>query len=209
MIAFGRVPRPSRFPRSGRASGPLRAGVALLTAIGLVFASATPALAYPPVETVHTERVQAGPYSLTVGYSTWPLRALSSLDFTFTPDGGIDGKRGVLTLVGPDGSEERARLARHPRKREVWGLDTFAVPSEGNWVLRFTVDGPAGRGEGRTASIPTLPQPGPPLALSWAVGTVPLWALVALIVVAWRRTGPGRRDGLPAGSNARTEGVGT
>ncbi|MEV8633089.1 hypothetical protein AB0395_15660 [Streptosporangium sp. NPDC051023] len=203
------IARPPRASRSWRVSRPLRAGTALLAAIGLVLAAATPALAYPPVETVHTERVQVGPYGMTVGFSTWPLRAMQSLDFTFVPDGGISGKGGSVTLIGPDGRDQRSPLARHPRKREVWGLDTVSVPTEGNWVFTFTVDGPSGRGEGRTAAFSALPQPGPPLALSWAVGTIPLWALVALIVVAWRRTGPGRRDGLPASSNARAEGVST
>ncbi len=188
-------PLPRSLSRS--LSRPLRAGTALLAAIGLVFTGATPALAYPPVETVHTERVQVGPYGVTVGFSTWPIRAMRSLDFTFVPDGGITGKSGVVTMIAPNGYREGNRLARHPRKREVWGLDTFSLPVEGDWTFKFTVDGPAGRGEGRTGSFPVLPQPGPPLALSWSISTVPLWALAALIVVAWRRTAPGRSTRQP------------
>jgi hypothetical protein len=38
-----------------------------------------------------------------------------------------------------------------------------------------------------------LGRPGPPLALSWTVGSLPLVALLALIAVAWRRVRPGRR----------------
>ena len=63
-------------------------------ALGATLAVATPALAYPPVDIVHTEQVTAGPYHLTVGFSTWPIRAMRSLDFTFMPDGGIAGKSG-------------------------------------------------------------------------------------------------------------------
>ncbi|MER7132200.1 hypothetical protein [Streptosporangium saharense] len=171
-------------------SSPLsRRGVAAaLAATGLVLVSATPALAYPPVETVHTERVQAGPYGITVGFSTWPLRAMQSLDFTFVPDDGIAGKRGTVTMTGPDGHAHRTRLARHPRKREVWGMDTLALPTEGTWRFSLAVEGPAGQGEGVTKDIQVLPQPGPPMALSWSIGTIPLWALVALLGVAWRRT---------------------
>ncbi|MFD0888264.1 hypothetical protein ACFQ08_27305 [Streptosporangium algeriense] len=170
-------------------SGPRRAVAAVLAAIGLVLVSANPALAYPPVETVHTERVQAGPYGITVGFSTWPLRAMQSLDFTFTPDDGIAGKRGFIAMTDSGDEGHRSRLARHPRKREVWGMDTVAMPTEGVWRFALTVEGPAGRGEGVLKDIQVLPQPGPPMALSWSIGTIPLWALIGLLAVAWRRTG--------------------
>ncbi|GGS30767.1 MULTISPECIES: hypothetical protein [Actinokineospora] len=163
-----------------------KAIVALLAVCGLLVGSGT-ALAYPPVETVHTEQVQAGPYRMTVGFSVWPLRAMQSLDFSFVPDGGIAGKSGTLALVTPDGGEYRPRpLARHPRAREVWGLDVFALDAEGTWTFRFTVDGPAGQGQGEIA-LPVLEQPGPPMALSWAISVIPLIGLVTFLVVAWRR----------------------
>ncbi|MFF4411581.1 hypothetical protein ACFYY8_03570 [Streptosporangium sp. NPDC001559] len=172
----------------GSLSGSRRAVAAVLAATGLVLTSATPALAYPPVETVHTERIQAGPYGVTVGFSTWPLRAMQSLDFTFTPDDGIGGKRGTITMAGPGGQKHRSRLARHPRKLEVWGMDTQALPREGTWRFSLAIEGPSGRGEGVMKDLQVLPQPGPPMALSWSVGTVPLWALIGLLAVAWRRT---------------------
>ncbi|MFQ6397390.1 hypothetical protein ACLMAJ_28535 [Nocardia sp. KC 131] len=161
--------------------------VVLASTIGLLLTPALPAAAYPPVNIVHTERVQAGPYAITVGFSTWPIRATQSLDFTFTPDGGIAGKSGVLEVVGPE-AEQSEPLARHPRKREVWGLDVESLPAPGNWSMRFTVDGPDGRGTGELRDLNVLEQPGPPMSLSWAVSTVPLLGLIALVVVAWRRT---------------------
>jgi hypothetical protein len=82
---------------------------ALLAALVLVpVVTAAPAMAYEPVNIVHTEHVQAGPYDLTVGFSTWPLRAMQSLDFTFAPDGGLDGKTGTFMRTGPSGSHTRA-----------------------------------------------------------------------------------------------------
>ena len=36
----------------------------------------------------------------------------------------------------------------------------------------------------------SLEQPGPPMGLSWAISTIPLFGLIALIVIAWRRTRP-------------------
>ncbi|RSM75875.1 hypothetical protein DMH04_37750 [Kibdelosporangium aridum] len=157
-------------------------GTALLL-VGL----AAPASAYEPVNIVHTEKVQAGPYNVTVGFSTWPLKALQSLDFTFAPDGGIADKGGRVALsLGEDQMDDP--LARHPRKREVWGLDVFSLPEPGNWTMSFTIEGPAGTGTGELRNLAVMEQPGPPMGLSWAISTIPLFGLIALIVVAWRRT---------------------
>ena len=82
--------------------------LALAAVAGLLFATAAPANAYEPVNIVHTEHVQAGPYSLTVGFSTWPLKAMQSLDFTFIPEGGIEDKSGTLTMLGPGNLQRRA-----------------------------------------------------------------------------------------------------
>ncbi|MFB9687211.1 hypothetical protein [Amycolatopsis plumensis] len=174
--------------------------LALAAVAGLLFTTAGTANAYEPVNIVHTERVQAGPYGLTVGFSTWPLKAMQSLDFTFIPDGGIEGKSGTLAMSGPDGAQRRAQpLVRHPRKREVWGLDVRSMPRPGDWTFRFTVNGPAGPGTGELRALPVLDQPGPPMALSWAISTLPLIGLVVLVVVAWRRTRGRLRGGeLPA-----------
>ncbi|MGW5053997.1 hypothetical protein [Actinokineospora sp. NPDC004072] len=164
-----------------------KALVALLAVCGLLVGSGT-ALAYPPVETVHTEQVQAGPYRLAVGFSVWPLRSMQSLDFSFVPDSGIADKAGELTLITPEGRERGPQpLARHPRARDVWGLDVFALTGEGTWTLRFAVAGPQGEGIGELA-VPVLEQPGPPMGLSWAISVIPLIGLIAFLVVAWRRT---------------------
>jgi hypothetical protein len=163
--------------------------LALLGALGLVLVTAVPANAYEPVNVVHTEHVQAGPYSLTVGFSTWPIRALQSLDFTFAPDGGVDDKSGTLTTVGPTGSTSKpSPLARHPRKRDVWGLDVKSLKTSGAWTFRFAINGPAGTGTGELKNLQVLEQPGPPMALSWSISSLPLIALVGFLGVVWRRT---------------------
>ncbi|HKS45418.1 MAG TPA: hypothetical protein VJT49_09940 [Amycolatopsis sp.] len=162
---------------------------ALVAALGLTVVAAPMASAYEPVNMVHTERVQAGPYGLTVGFSVWPLRAQQSLDFTFIPDGGIDGKSGTLTTVNPVTCTSRPQpLARHPRKRDVWGLDVRALRVEGDWTFRFQLAGPLGQGTGELRGLTVLAQPGPPMALSWSISILPLIALVAFLVAAWRRT---------------------
>ncbi|MFI6510470.1 hypothetical protein ACIBCT_22940 [Streptosporangium sp. NPDC050855] len=196
-------PRPVRSARSAprRRVRALLVAVCVLGAViwapsALAHARAEPEQVYAPVEVVHTERVQAGPYRLTVGFSTWPLRAMRSLDFTFAPEGGLAGKSGTLAMTGP-GMEGTMRgaapLSRHPRKRDVWGLDIQSLPTAGTWSLTFTVDGPRGRGTGTLDDITVLDQPGPPPALSWAVCALPVVVPAAFLVVAWRRHRPSRR----------------
>jgi hypothetical protein len=168
----------------------------IVLAAVLALFGAAPALAYAPVDIVHTEQVQAGPYTVTVGFSTWPIRAMRSLDFTFLPDGGIADKSGSLFLQGPgfrDG-ERGAPLVRHPRKLDTWGLDTQALNTPGTYSFGFVINGPQGQGEGTLNGVTVLDQPGPPLPLSWAVGSLPFGALLVFLVIVWRRTRPGRRQ---------------
>nr|WP_227985427.1 hypothetical protein [Nocardia spumae] len=158
-------------------------------------AGAGPAAAYQPVNVVHTERVRVGPYDLTVGFSTWPLRAMQSLDFTFLPEGGIDGRAGTLRVDGPGLKSVRTRpLVRHPRKRDSWGLDVKALDAPGSYRFAFAIDGPQGHGEGALDGLRVLDQPGPPLGMSWVLGTLPLLGLLVFLAVAWRRTRPRLRS---------------
>ena len=165
----------------------------LLGPVALLFGVATPALAFEPVNVVHTEKVQAGPYNLTIGFSTWPVRAMQSLDFTFAPEDGIADKKGKLTMFLGQKEFDDSPLARHPRKREVWGLDIHAMPVQGTWTFRFDLDGPAGPATGELKDLQVMEQPGPPMGLSWAISTLPLLGLVTFVVIAWRRTRPAGR----------------
>ena len=166
----------------------LRAAVAMVCAAAMLSIGVAPQASADPLDyVVHTERVQVGPYPMTVGFTVWPLRAMQSLDFTFEPDGGIAGKSGTLTAIAPDGREDADRLSRHPRNRDVWGLDVQSLDSSGTWTLRFTIDGP-GEGTG-DLTVDVLKQPGPPLALSWIIGLIPLTLTLAFFAVVWIRTG--------------------
>ncbi|WP_345430827.1 hypothetical protein [Actinoallomurus vinaceus] len=169
--------------------------LALCTMGAAILVSAPSAQAYAPVGIVHTEQVQAGPYHLTVGFSKWPLRAMQSLDFTFAPDGGLTGKSGTLGMTGPGmkaGMRMGGPLSRHPRKRDVWGLDVRSLSTAGPWSFTFTIDGPKGQGTGTLDGIAVLDQPGPPLALSWTLCALPVVGLIAFLAVAWRRHRPSR-----------------
>lgn len=166
--------------------------VAMLCAVAALSIGVAPAAASDPLDyVVHTEHFQVGPYPVAVGFTVWPLRATQSLDFTFKPDGGIAGKSGTITAIAPDGREDGDRLSRHPRNRDVWGLDVESLDSSGTWTLRFTIDGPQGEGTGDLA-VDVLEQPGPPLALSWLVGLIPLALTLVFFAAVWIRTGPRR-----------------
>lgn len=169
--------------------GRLRVMVSMLCAVAALSINVAPAVVADPLDyVVHTEHVQVGPYPVTVGFTVWPLRAMQSLDFTFEPNGGIAGKSGTVTAIAPDGREDGDRLSRHPRNRDVWGLDVESLDSSGTWTLRFSIDGPQGEGSGDLA-VDVLEQPGPPLALSWLVGLTPLGLTVVFFAVVWIRTG--------------------
>ncbi|WP_141717588.1 hypothetical protein [Nocardia altamirensis] len=172
-----------------------KVAVTVLVTVTMALVAIAPASAYAPVDIVHTERVQVGPYALTVGFSTWPIRAMKSLDFTFVPDGGIADKSGTLKIEGPGLRQGRrpAPLVRHPRKRDNWGLDVRAFDDPGDYSFTFAIDGPLGHGEGTLSGVHILDQPGPPLALSWTIGSLPLIGLIVFLGVAWRRTKPGRQ----------------
>jgi hypothetical protein len=171
-----------------------------LVTMGLLLGLAAPAHAagaqdYAPVVIVHQEHLAAGPYELTVGFSTWPVRAQQSLDFTFEPAGGIDRFTGTLVVVSPAGEEENLRrppgvdgLPRHPRQPAAWGLDVFALDEPGDWTFTFGLDGPLGPATA-TMTVPVLEQPGPPRGLSWLISTVPLFVIVGLLAAAVVRGG--------------------
>lgn len=168
---------------------------ALAVAVGLVLAASSPALAYQPVNIVHTEKVQAGPYNVTLGFSRWPIRAQQSLDFTFIPDGGINGLHGHLIMAGPGipADEQNTPLVRHPRKLDSWGLDVKAIKAPGTYSFGFDIDGPKGRGSGTLQGVVVLAQPGPPYAFSWAICSVPFIVIAALLIISWRRVRPARK----------------
>jgi hypothetical protein len=111
------------------------------------------------------------------------------------PDGGIAGKSGHLTIhrAGAGPQRRDSRLVRHPRERDAWGLDVLALEHPGTYTFGFSIDGPQGHGEGDLTGVEVLSQPGPPLAVSWTVGSLPGVALIVLIAVAWRRTRPARQ----------------
>lgn len=139
----------------------------------------------------HHETLLAGPYTVVVGFSEWPIRAERSIDITFMPGGGIAGKTATIEITDPAGDwYEIGPLGRHPRQREVWGLDLIALPAPGDWTIKLTIDGPLGQGIGTLTGIPVTDRPGPPLWPMWLIAALPLIFLIWLGVRGWRAIRP-------------------
>ena len=165
--------------------------VAVAAAAALLFLTPMSTLAH--AVDPHHETIQAGPYEVLVGFSEWPIRAERSLDITFEPEGGIEGKSATIRITDPYGDwYEVGALGRHPRQRELWGLDLIALPSSGDWSIELTVDGPQGSGTGDLSGIPVGERPGPPPAPMWLIAALPLIFLLWLGGRGWRQVHPGQ-----------------
>ena len=168
------------------------AGNAAVAAV-LLLSLAAPVRVAAHASDPHHETIQAGPYEVVVGFSEWPMRAERSLDITFEPVGGIEGKSAIVRIIDPEGDiYDGGTLGRHPRQRALWGLDLIALPAAGNWSMELTVDGPQGSGKGILSDIPVGERPGPPPAPMWLVAALPLVFLFWLGVRGWRQVRPGR-----------------
>jgi hypothetical protein len=163
------------------------------SAAAILLLALLPATAMAHASDPHHETIQAGPYSVTVGFSEWPVLAERSIDITFEPEGGIADKSATIRITDPQGElYEVGPLGRHPRQRDLWGLDLIALPSSGDWTIELTVDGPLGIGTGTLAEVPVGERPGPPPWPLWLLAILPLVFLIAIGVRGWRAVRPGR-----------------
>jgi hypothetical protein len=167
--------------------------------VALIITLATIGFAQNPITPEHTEKVQVGPYNVTVGFSRWPVQAERSFDLIFDVEGGIADKEGTVTLVAPTMKETDDffnypfPLSRFARDRNVWGFDVIAFPEQGQWQYQFVIDGPEGQGTGSLDVVFLEPPPFLPSIVNWSLGFIPLIALVLLITISWLRVRPGRR----------------
>ena len=172
-----------------------RSVVGAVTATLLLLSLAAPVRVAAHAPDPHHEVIQAGPYDVLVGFSEWPMRAERSLDITFEPTGGIEGKSASIRITDPQGDVyEAGALGRHPRQRDLWGLDLIALPAAGDWTIELTVNGPLGSGTGVMPAVPVGERPGPPPAPMWFIAALPLFFLLWLGVRGWRRMRPGQTD---------------
>jgi hypothetical protein len=67
-----------------------------------------------------------------------------------------------------------------------------ALNAPGTYSFGFAIDGPLGNGQSTLKRVDGINQPGPPLALSWTIGSLPFLGLVVFLVVAGDT--PGRQS---------------
>ncbi len=143
----------------------------------------------------HREIVKVGAYQLEVGFSQFPLQAERSLDITFTPVGGIQGKSGTTKFIlkNPEDTIHQD-LVRFTKNRNIWGYDLIAIPKKGIWNLEFTINGKQGKGVGNL-KLEVLERPaGPSVALTQPLGLIPILAVFVLAIRAWIRVRPTRHN---------------
>jgi hypothetical protein len=146
-------------------------------------------------ELAHTEVVKVGPYTMQVGFSRWPVLAQQSLDVLFMPEGGIEGTTATLTIVEPSGQVwDSFELPRFPRDRSVWGLDIFAFDMEGQYKFKLELDGPEGKATGELDIVMLPPPPFLPTLVSWVIGLSPFIIILVVVLTAWFRVRPGKRE---------------
>jgi hypothetical protein len=178
----------------------------LMLRIAVVLWALGPAAVAAHGSSMYRVEVQAGPYPVIVEFSEWPLRAERSVDILVEPAGGILDKSGTISFLPPAGqsavevepgaaADEPVawELVRHPRFRDVWGVDLIALPWAGEWTIELTVNGPLGTGTGVVGPVVLLERPGPPASLAWAIGMLPIGFLVWLVSRGWWRVRPARQ----------------
>jgi hypothetical protein len=140
---------------------------------------------------VHTVKVPVGKHMLVVNFSEYPPKAERSLDITLMLEGGIQNQRGQFSLRQPDGELywDNQMLPRFPRDRRVWGLDSIALPTQGNWKLEVVVNNVGSA----VLEIQVGQRPdGLPNSLIYALSSLPLLALLVLGLRAWGQVRPTR-----------------
>jgi hypothetical protein len=160
----------------------------VLTVLALVSSLVFPSASAEEIK--HTDHMQVGPHDVRFDFTAWPVQAERSLDIIFAPSTGIQGLKGTINLIGPNGETERhyRLLPRFPRDRTQWGLDSRAFHSEGEWKFQLTIGN-----DTATLPINVGPRPaGPPNALIVVLSIIPIGALLVMIIRAWAAVRPMR-----------------
>jgi hypothetical protein len=152
---------------------------------------------------VFSKRLPIGNQVLVVGFSEYPPRAERSIDLTFWLEPGKSGAMGSsdrlqLNLIRPDGQPfYSGLLPRYPRDRNIWGLDSIALPTQGTWKLSAVIIPrvtSTSYPKTQTWTFPVLERPaGPPNNLIYALSSLPLVAMFVLGLRAWLRVRPLRQ----------------
>jgi hypothetical protein len=165
----------------------LLGGVALAALLGEIgFALAATTHGPTPARVV---QVQAGAYPLTVSLYKDPADAGFALPFAIAPQQPIAGTLVYNVSSEPgyyvDATPVRATLSPDPAvPNGVQGAAEITV--QGTWNLYIVVDGPTGQGSAYVEITAAAP-PAIPEWLGWLIGLIPLYALLAFVLLQRRR----------------------
>lgn len=157
-----------------------------VAALALLLLVGSTAMAHQGHPAAHSETVQAGPYTLTVEHSVWPIRAKTNVDLVILPAGPGAGLSGYIKLIPPPGSTIVPRphpLVSHASLPGALTMYNYSIPAAGQWVLEFDLDGAQGRFTGRSQPFAVTGPPGLPLWAGWLMGYAPL---LAIAIFLWR-----------------------
>ncbi|MDB4898066.1 MAG: hypothetical protein JWN15_4328 [Firmicutes bacterium] len=175
-----------------------------LFALMLLVAVPSAALAHnsPGWTMVHTEKVQAGPYTLYIENNEWPVLAQKATPYHVEADGGIANLTVKYRWVpGPaiTAKPVTGQLHTDPGVKDAFYLLRSGVPVAGAWHWEFEVDGPKGHATGRSEDFMAGPPPAFPMWLGWLVGFYPVYGLIWFIF----REGARRRRAMRLDEGAR------
>jgi hypothetical protein len=163
----------------------LAVGVILLLVVGgeIIYSIAATTHGSTPARVV---QVQAGPYPLTVNLYTYPAHASYALPFSIAPQQSISGTLIYNVTSIPDQSDVPAtpvRASLSPDSNVRNGVQGAAeITVQGAWSLDIIVTGSAGQGEASVPIIATAP-PAIPTWMGWAIGFIPLYGLLAFLLI--------------------------
>jgi hypothetical protein len=131
------------------------------------------------VEGLYHQTVQAGPYKLILDFTDWPLQAKKSNRIIVAPEGGIEGKTGVLTISSsnPLTKPKVVQLKPYPGLQGAWMFETTGLPTPDPTTFSFTITGLSGDGIGNTGPLQVMEPPRIPMWFGWVLGLFPLYGL--------------------------------
>ena len=167
----------------------LASGVLILLAVVGEITSALLATTHGSIP-ARVVQAQAGPYRLRVSLYTYPAHASYALPFAIAPTQAVQGTLTYQISSVPDPSDVpatpvRATFGSDPTVRNgVQGDAEITV--RGKWMVQIAVSGSAGTFQ---AAVPILAtaQPAIPLWLGWLIGSLPLYGLLAFLLILHRR----------------------
>lgn len=151
------------------------------------------------------DHITAGPYSFTVSLYDDPARAGFTLPFAIAPQGNTSGSWTYHVTSMPQGAPQlNGRIIMSgnrvatpvkdsvsPDPQTPGGIQGNAeITVQGQWNLQVLVDGPSGP-QTFTVPVTATTLPAIPFWLGWVLGYIPVYGIVAfLIIQLWRKSPP-------------------